>query len=61
LHFGDGVGAIVSSWSLYVLIVAGAATMLLAVQALAADPLAVPRPDVGRASPNCRLWRHGIA
>ena len=33
-HLGDGVGAIASSWSLYVLIVAGAATMLLAAQAL---------------------------
>jgi hypothetical protein len=43
-HLGDGVGAIVSSWSLYVLIVAGAATMLLAAQALAAGPLAASQP-----------------
>jgi hypothetical protein len=37
-------GAIASSWSLYVLIVVGAATMLLAAQALAADPLAASQP-----------------
>jgi drug/metabolite transporter (DMT)-like permease len=43
-HLGDGVGAIASSWSLYVLIVAGAATTLLAAQALAAGPLAASQP-----------------
>jgi drug/metabolite transporter (DMT)-like permease len=40
----DGVGAIFSSWSLYVLIAVGAATMLLASHALAAGPLAASQP-----------------
>ena len=43
-HLGDGAGAIASSWSLYVLIVAGAATTLLAAHALAAGPLAASQP-----------------
>ena len=43
-HLGDGIGAIVSTWSLYVLVVAGAATMLLASHALAAGPLAASQP-----------------
>ena len=43
-HLDDGVGAIFSSWSLYLLIVAGAATMLLASHALAAGPLAASQP-----------------
>jgi drug/metabolite transporter (DMT)-like permease len=43
-HLGGGVDGIVSSWSLYVLIVAGAATMLLASHALAAGPLAASQP-----------------
>jgi drug/metabolite transporter (DMT)-like permease len=43
-HLGDGIGAIVSTWSLYVLVVAGAATMLLASNALAAGPLAASQP-----------------
>src|SRR5258708_9079259 len=43
-HLGDGIGAIVSSWSPYVLIVVGAATMLLASHALAAGPLAASQP-----------------
>ena len=43
-HLDGGVGAIVSAWSLYVLIVAGAATMLLASHALAAGPLAASQP-----------------
>jgi hypothetical protein len=43
-HLGDGIGAFVSSWSLYVLIAAGAATMLLASHALAAGPLAASQP-----------------
>src|SRR4029077_4223676 len=41
---GDGVGAIVSTWSLYLLLVAGAATMLLAAHALASGPLAASQP-----------------
>jgi drug/metabolite transporter (DMT)-like permease len=43
-HLGDGVGAVFSSWSLYLLIAAGAATMLLASHALAAGPLAASQP-----------------
>ena len=43
-HLGDGIGAIVSTWSLYVLVVAGAATMLLSSHALAAGPLAASQP-----------------
>jgi drug/metabolite transporter (DMT)-like permease len=43
-HLGDGIGAIVSTWSLYVLVVAGAVTMLLASHALAAGPLAASQP-----------------
>jgi drug/metabolite transporter (DMT)-like permease len=43
-HLGAGLGAIFSTWSLYVLLVAGAATMLLASHALAAGPLAASQP-----------------
>jgi drug/metabolite transporter (DMT)-like permease len=43
-HLGDGIGAIFSSWSVYVLIAVGAATMLLAAHALAAGPLAASQP-----------------
>jgi drug/metabolite transporter (DMT)-like permease len=43
-HLGGGPGAVVSSWSLYVLIAAGAVTMLLASHALAAGPLAASQP-----------------
>ena len=43
-HLGEGIGAIFSSWSLYVLIAVGAATMLLASHALAAGPLAASQP-----------------
>jgi drug/metabolite transporter (DMT)-like permease len=43
-HLGGGIGAIVSSWSLYVLIVVGAGTVLLASHALAAGPLAASQP-----------------
>ena len=43
-HLGDGPGAVFSTWSLYVLIAAGAATMLLASHALAAGPLAASQP-----------------
>jgi hypothetical protein len=43
-HLGDGLGAIFSTWSIYVLIAAGAATMLLASHALAAGPLAASQP-----------------
>jgi hypothetical protein len=43
-HLGDGLGAVLSTWSLYVLVAAGAATMLLASHALAAGPLAASQP-----------------
>src|SRR5690348_1565107 len=43
-HLGGGTGAVLSTWSLYVLLAAGAATMLLASHALAAGPLAASRP-----------------
>ncbi len=42
-HLGAGLG-IFSTWSLYVLVAAGAATMLLASHALAAGPLAASQP-----------------
>jgi drug/metabolite transporter (DMT)-like permease len=43
-HVGDGIGALVTTWSLYVLLAAGAATMLLAAHALASGPLAASQP-----------------
>jgi drug/metabolite transporter (DMT)-like permease len=43
-HLGSGVGAVLSTWSLYVLVVVGAATMVLASHALAAGPLAASQP-----------------
>jgi hypothetical protein len=43
-HIDDGIGAVFSNWSLYVLIGAGAVTMLLASQALASGPLAASQP-----------------
>jgi drug/metabolite transporter (DMT)-like permease len=43
-HLGEGPGAVFSTWSLYVLIAAGAATMLLASHALATGPLAASQP-----------------
>jgi len=43
-RLGDGIGAIFSSWSPYVLIVVGGATVLLASHALAAGPLAASQP-----------------
>ena len=43
-HLADGPGAIVSAWSLYVLLAAGAVTMLLASHALAAGSLAASQP-----------------
>jgi hypothetical protein len=43
-HINDGVGAVFANWSLYVLLVVGAATMLLASHALAAGPLAASQP-----------------
>jgi drug/metabolite transporter (DMT)-like permease len=43
-HLGDGPSAVFSTWSLYVLLAAGAVTMLLAAHALAAGPLAASQP-----------------
>lgn len=43
-HLGDGLDAVFSTWSPYALIVAGAATMVLASHALAAGPLAASQP-----------------
>jgi drug/metabolite transporter (DMT)-like permease len=43
-HLGNGIGAIMSNWSLYVLAGAGALTLLLASHALAAGPLAASQP-----------------
>jgi hypothetical protein len=43
-HLGDGIGAIFSNWSPYVLVVVGAGTMLLASHAMAAGPLAASQP-----------------
>jgi hypothetical protein len=43
-HLGQGLGAIFSTWSPYVLVAVGAATMLLASHALAAGPLAASQP-----------------
>ena len=43
-HLGDGLGAILSNWSPYVLVVAGAGSVLLASHALAAGPLAASQP-----------------
>jgi hypothetical protein len=43
-HIDDGVGAVFSNWSLYVLLTVGAGTMLLASHALASGPLAASQP-----------------
>jgi hypothetical protein len=43
-HLGQGAGAVFSTWSPYVLVTVGAATMLLASHALAAGPLAASQP-----------------
>jgi drug/metabolite transporter (DMT)-like permease len=43
-HLGGGPGAVFSTWSPYLLLIAGAAAMLLASHALAAGPLAASQP-----------------
>jgi drug/metabolite transporter (DMT)-like permease len=43
-HLSDGIGAVLTTWSPYVLVGVGAATMLLASHALAAGPLAASQP-----------------
>ena len=43
-HLGGGAAAVFGNWSVYVLIGAGAASLLLASHALAAGPLAASQP-----------------
>jgi drug/metabolite transporter (DMT)-like permease len=43
-HLSGGITSIFSNWSVYVLLVAGAASLLLASHALAAGPLAASQP-----------------
>jgi drug/metabolite transporter (DMT)-like permease len=43
-HIDGGLAAIFSNWSVYVLVIAGAASLLLASHALAAGPLAASQP-----------------
>jgi drug/metabolite transporter (DMT)-like permease len=43
-HVGGGLTSIFSNWSVYVLVIAGAASLLLASHALAAGPLAASQP-----------------
>lgn len=50
-HLGAGIGAIFSNWSVYVLIGAGAASLLLASHALASGPLASSQPGFTIADP----------
>lgn len=43
-HLGSGVSGVVANWSVYVLVVVGAASLMLASHALAAGPLAASQP-----------------
>jgi drug/metabolite transporter (DMT)-like permease len=52
-HLGGGMGAVFATWSLYLLLVVGAAAMLLATHALAAGPLAASQPGFTILDP---LW-----
>ena len=52
-RLGEGIGAVVASWPLYVLIAAGAGTLILASHALAAGPLAASQPGFTILDP---LW-----
>ena len=52
-RLGEGINAVTTSWPLYVLIVAGAATLVLASHALAAGPLAASQPGFTILDP---LW-----
>ena len=54
-HLGDGPGAVFSNWSPYVLIVTGAATMILASHALAAGPLAASQPGFTICDPSAAV------
>ena len=52
-QLGEGVNAVTTSWPLYVLMVTGAATLVLANHALAAGPLAASQPGFTILDP---LW-----
>jgi hypothetical protein len=52
-RLGEGFNAVTTSWPLYVLIVTGAATLILANHALAAGPLAASQPGFTILDP---LW-----
>lgn len=45
-HLGDGITGVLSSWSLYAVIVVGAASMFLLANALQAGPLAASQPGL---------------
>jgi hypothetical protein len=52
-RLGEGINAVTTSWPLYVLIVTGAATLVLASHALSAGPLAASQPGFTILDP---LW-----
>jgi hypothetical protein len=52
-RLGEGISAVTTSWPLFVLIVTGAATLVLASHALAAGPLAASQPGFTILDP---LW-----
>ncbi|HEY6492491.1 MAG TPA: DMT family transporter [Trebonia sp.] len=52
-RLGEGIGAVTTSWPLYVLIVTGAATLVLSSHAMAAGPLAASQPGFTILDP---LW-----
>jgi drug/metabolite transporter (DMT)-like permease len=54
-HLGDGPAAILSNWSPYVLMVTGAATMILASHAMAAGPLAASQPGFTICDPSAAV------
>lgn len=54
-HLGDGPAAIFSNWSPYVLMVTGAATMILASHAMAAGPLAASQPGFTICDPSAAV------
>jgi hypothetical protein len=52
-RLGEGIDAVTTSWPIYVLIIAGAATLVLSSHALAAGPLAASQPGFTILDP---LW-----
>jgi hypothetical protein len=52
-RLGEGINAVTTSWPLYVLVLTGAATLVLASHALAAGPLAASQPGFTILDP---LW-----